>query len=321
MVVSALAPSAFVLGLAIVLDLLIGDPSYAFHPVRLMGRTLGWIENILRGVGAEGYLGGCWLFLALSLLWVGGTSVVALILSSWSGLVAGAIHLFLLYSLVALRDLLKHVMAVERAAAAEDLEGARRAISQLVGRDIERMDVKACRRAAIESLSENLVDGFVSPILWYSLLGLPGLVLFKVVSTMDSMVGYKTIRYLRFGWCGARLDDLMNLVPARLTWLLLSLVASILPGCSGRKALLVGWKQHAIVPGPNSGWSEAAAAGALSRRLVGPIWMRGGLVTDIWLGNPADPPAGQSGDVPRACVLVTSTALLFGTACIVSLLR
>ena len=96
------------------------------------------------------------------------------------------------------------------------------AVAKLVGRDTARMDGAACTRAAIESLSENLTDGFISPVFWYALGGLPGLSLFKVVSTMDSMVGYKTERYLRFGWCGARMDDWMNWIPARITWLLLS---------------------------------------------------------------------------------------------------
>ena len=91
-----------------------------------------------------------------------------------------------------------------------------------MGRDTTAWTRAACRRAAIESLSENLTDGFISAIFWYVLPGLPGLVVFKVVSTMDSMVGYKTPRYLRFGWCGARLDDVMNFVPARLTWLLIA---------------------------------------------------------------------------------------------------
>jgi adenosylcobinamide-phosphate synthase len=172
------------------------------------------------------------------------------------------------------------------------------------------MDGAACTRAAIESLSENLTDGFVSPVFWYALGGLPGLVLFKVVSTMDSMVGYKTERYFRFGWCGARTDDLMNWIPARITWLLLSVAAWVLPGYSGRKSLMVGWRQHGIVPGPNSGWSEAATAGALERRLIGPIWAGGQLVTDVWLGDADDVPAGEPRDFHRAAVLITATGVL-----------
>ena len=148
-------------------------------------------------------------------------------------MLAWLVHAFLLYSLLALGDLLHHVWRIEAAVRAGDLPRARRAVSALVGRDTDRMDGGACRRAAVESLSENLTDGFVSPVFWYVLAGLPGLVLFKVVSTMDSMVGYKTPRYLRFGWCGARLDDVMNYLPARITWLVIAALAALLPGVLG----------------------------------------------------------------------------------------
>ena len=135
---------------------------------------------------------------------------------------------------------------------------------------------------------------------WYVLAGLPGLLLFKVASTMDSMVGYKTDRYLRFGWCGARLDDLMNYIPARLAWILLGLCAIPFRGLSATKGWQVGLSQHGVVPGPNPGWSEATMAGVLQRRLIGPIWRSGTLVTDVWLGDPADPPAGSDDDVKNA---------------------
>jgi cobalamin biosynthesis protein CobD len=200
-------------------------------------------------------------------------------------------------------------LAVERAVRQGDLPEGRRRIAQLVGRDTDRMDLAACRRAAIESLSENLVDGVVTPIFWYTVAGLPGVVLFKVVSTMDSMVGYKTPLYLRFGWCGARLDDVMNWLPARIDWLLTAFCALLLPGCSGSKALRVGWQQHALMPGPNSGWSEAATAGAIQRRLVGHIWRQGQLVTELWLGEASDPPAGDDTDVQRTAILLTVTGL------------
>src|SRR5205814_3744408 len=175
---------------------------------------------------------------------------------------AWLVHVFLLYSLLALGDLIHHVRRIEAAVRSGNLPGARLAVSSLVGRDTDRMDGAACRRAAVESLSENLTDGFVSPVFWYVLLGLPGLVLFKVVSTMDSMVGYKNERYLRFGWCGARVDDVMNYVPARLTWMIITVLACVAPTYSGAKAWLVGLRQHALLLGPNSGWSEAAMAGA-----------------------------------------------------------
>jgi adenosylcobinamide-phosphate synthase len=310
-------PNAFVLIFAVILDLLLGDPVYPLHPIRLMGHTLSLFERGLRRIGADGYGGGIALFFLLAIFWVGGTVVllVAWFIISWKLLFV--LEVFLAYSCLALRDLLKHSWAVEKAARAGDLAGARIAIARLVGRDTDRMDIAACRRAAIESLSENLTDGFTSAIAWYVVAGLPGLVLFKVVSTMDSMVGNKTPRYLKFGWCGARLDDVMNFVPARLTWLLISVVAIFVPRCSAAKALRIGWTQHAILPGPNSGWSEAATAGGIQRKLIGPIWMGGALVTDVWVGDAEDPAAGEDdSDVWRASVLVCATGLVFAAVAV-----
>jgi adenosylcobinamide-phosphate synthase len=308
--VGILRPHATLLAGAVLLDFLIGDPVYAAHPIRLIGRTLSWFENLLRKLRADGYGGGIALFLLLSIVWVGGASAILVELQKWNHYAASLFYLFMVYSCLALHDLVRHSWAVEAAARRNDLDGARTFVSKLVGRDTDRMDIAACRRAAIESLSENLTDGFVSPLCWYVVAGLPGLVLFKVVSTMDSMVGYKTPRYLKFGWCGARIDDLMNFVPARITWLLLTLFSFVIPGCSGRKAFSVGWQQHAILPGPNSGWSEAATAGGIQRRLLGPIWVKGSLVTDVWLGDPLDPPAGSGSDLPRAAILNVAAGVL-----------
>jgi adenosylcobinamide-phosphate synthase len=308
--VGALAGDPTALAAAVLLDLAIGDPVYPLHPIRLMGGTLTLFERGLRRIGADGYGGGIALFLLLALVWIGAISAITIALASattpW---IAWAWHVFILYSLLALGDLLRHVWRVERAVNRDDLAAAREAIGHLVGRDSDRMDGAACRRAAVESLSENLTDGYTSALFWYAFLGLPGLVLFKIASTMDSMVGYKTPRYLQFGWCGARLDDVMNYIPARATWLLIAAIAAIVPGCSARKALRIGREQHAILPGPNSGWSETATAGALQRRLVGPIWMRGTLVTDVWIGDPADPPLSTHADVIRAITFVTATGL------------
>lgn len=312
-----LRPEPWFLAAGILLDLLLGDPQYAAHPIRLMGGTLSRMESALRKVRLDGYVGGVLLFVMLAVVWVGGISALLLLLPA---IATNAVHVFLVYSLLALRDLLRHGWDVENAARRGDLSAARAAIAKLVGRDTSKMDLAACRRAAIESLSENLTDGFISPVFWYGVAGLPGLLLFKVVSTMDSMVGYRTPRYLRFGWCGARTDDLMNWLPARVTWLLITGLSFVVPGYSGRKSLLVGWRQHAVVPGPNSGWSEAATAGAIQRRLVGPIWAAGSMVTDVWLGDPADPPAGERAtDFPRSAALVIIVGLCASVLAIAAL--
>lgn len=304
---SFLAGHPVVLAVAVLADLALGDPVYRWHPVRIIGHWLTDIEDWLQRRGFDGRGGGVALFLLLVAASVGVASALVLgagAIAPWAGWLA---HGLLVYSFLALGDLLRHVWRVEKALMHDDLAAARLAIRNLVGRDTETMDAAACRRAAIESLSENLTDGFTSPLFWYVAGGLPGLVVFKVVSTMDSMVGYKTPRYLRFGWCGARLDDVMNFVPARITWLLIAAVALVVPRSSPRKALVVGLQQHAVLPGPNSGWSEAATAGAIQRRLVGPIWIERRIVTDTWIGDPSDPPAGSHHDVIAALALVVVT--------------
>jgi adenosylcobinamide-phosphate synthase len=314
--IERLAPSAVLLVVAVLADLAIGDPVYAWHPIRLLGRLLTALENRLRAIGADGYGGGILLFIGLAAVALTATVGAVAIATAASGWVAWLLHALILYSLLALGDLVHHVWRIERAVRAGDLDRARLAVRALVGRDTDRMDAAACRRAAVESLGENLTDGFVSPLCWYVLAGVPGLVVFKVVSTMDSMVGYKSERYLRFGWCGARLDDVMNYVPARVTWLVIAAVALILPGFSGRKAWTVGFQQHTILLGPNAGWSEAATAGALERRIVGPIWLNGALVTEAWIGDPSDPELATAQDVTRALVLSVVTGLVVVAACV-----
>ena len=298
------------LAAAVVLDLLLGDPVYRVHPVRLMGASLNLVEKGLRHIGADGYGGGIALFVVLALFWVVTVAIVQLgfaVVGAWP---AWLFHVFIVYSLLAFGDLFRHVWRVERALERGDLNAARTAIGRLVGRDTDRMDGGACRRAAIESMSEGLPDGYASAIFWYVLLGLPGLIVFKVVSTMDSMVGYRTPRYLRFGWCGARLDDAMNFIPARMSWLLIALSAVVVPRCSPGKALVIGYRDAGLLPSPNSGWPEAATAGAIRRRLVGPIWRNSQLVTDIWIGDPNDPPASARPDLVRATVLILIAGLI-----------
>jgi adenosylcobinamide-phosphate synthase len=318
--IDLLGPDPLALAVAVALDLVLGDPVYGAHPVRLIGRTLAACESALRRLGADGYGGGIALFLLLAAGWIGAIGGLLIAAHRLDPRLAWIVHVFFLYSLLALGDLLRHGWSVERALRRDDLASARVAIARLVGRDVDRLDPAACRRAALESLSESLTDGFTSALFWYALGGMPGLVLFKVASTMDSMIGYKTPRYLRFGWCGARADDVLNFLPARLTWLLVAITSLVIPGCSASKALRVGLRQHAVLPGPNSGWSEAATAGAIQRRLVGPIWMKGQLVTDAWIGDPNDPPASTAADFNRGAMLVLAAGGL-ATGIAVGVLR
>ena len=308
---AAIRPDPIVLTIAVLLDLAIGDPTYRYHPVRMIGRSLTRIEQWLRHAGADGYGGGMLLFLLLSLSAIGPIAVVIVLAANVSPSTQVLSEVFFVYSLLALGDLLRHVWRVEAYVRGGDVCAARMAVSDLVGRDTDGLDAGGCRRAITESLFESLTDGFLSPLFWYMAGGLVGLTLFKVVSTMDSMVGFKTPAYLQFGWCGARLDDAMNYLPARFSWVLIGFVACWLPDLSGTKAWRIGLAQHGWLPSPNSGWSEASAAGALQRRLVGPIRLRGVEVTDLWLGDPADSPLAEAVDVERAMRLATTTAVSY----------
>ena len=236
---------------AAVLDFAIGDPFFRWHPVRLIGRSVSTLESWLRRAGADGRIGGCALVALVGSLWSGGVWTLQVAIDAAHPIASAGFHLVCVYFFLALGDLLRHCDKVDLCG--NDIAAARQATGKLVGRDTDRMDAAACRRAAVESLAENLVDGFIAPVFWYALAGLPGLVLFKAVSTMDSMVGFRNERYRLFGWCAARSDDLLALVPARLGWLLITLSALVVPKAAGRKACRVAWSQHGVVPGPEPG--------------------------------------------------------------------
>src|SRR5665213_1172827 len=194
-VISAFHGSATLLCVALALDLLIGDPQYRLHPIRTMGKLLATLEKGLRKIGLSGYIGGILLAVLLSVISLGVYSGIAQLLQSLHPWIRTAFDLFILYSLLALGDLFRHVHRVAKAARRGDEVDARFQLSRLVGRDTTLLDAKACCRAAIESLSESALDGVWAALFWYALLGMPGLILFKVASTMDSMVGYRNEYY------------------------------------------------------------------------------------------------------------------------------
>jgi len=306
--------------LGLFLDALIGDPVFAWHPIRLLGRLLQAYERLLFRLRLNGYVGGILLLLLLAgtvlplcvLFLAAARALHPLAFTAAAGVLA--------WCCLALRDLIAHGERIASAIARGDLGAARQAISMLVGRDTDRMDLAACGRGAVESMAENLVDGVLSPLVYLMLFGPLGGVLFKIISTMDSMVGYKNERYLRFGWCGARTDDVANFPIARWCFLLLVALGAILPGLNGRKGWRVGRAFHHYVPGPNSGWPEATIAGVLNTRLIGPIYKNGQLVADLWLGDPDDAPGAHEGHIRRTYfLLVLATALTLLTGLLVSL--
>lgn len=264
--------SAFILALALALDAIMGEPRWLWsrlpHPAVLMGRAVGWLELRLnqerarwKGTLATGVL----------VLVAGGLGHA---LSSLGGL----IELLALAILLAHRSLIDHVRAVADGLRMSLREG-RRSVGMIVSRDTSIMDENAVSRSALESLAENFSDGVIAPAFWYLIAGLPGILIYKVVNTADSMVGYRTPRYEAFGWSAARLDDLLNWIPARLTAALLALVGAQTPNW---RQIRQGARKHRS---PNAGWPEAALAQSLNFALAGPRVYDGHLRNLAWV-NP-----------------------------------
>ena len=304
-------PHLFALALGFLLDLLLGDPHWAPHPVRLMGHLIAGLEKLLRRIFPATDRG---LHLAgffLVVLTAGFSSGAAVLLLWLCGLVspwlAFAAETVLCYQLLATKALRDESMKVSAALEAGDLPGARRAVGMIVGRDTERLDQAGVAKAAVETVAENASDGVIAPLLFMAVGGAPLGVFYKACNTMDSMVGYKNDRYLWFGRCAARWDDVMNFIPARLSGLLMCLAAP-LAGLDGRNAWRIFRRDRKKHKSPNAAHTEAAAAGALHLQLNGPNWYFGQLVEKPTLGDDDRPI--QTADIRRANRLLYATASL-----------
>jgi len=241
---------------ALLLEWGIGDPQSRYHPVALFGRWASWCESFLYAdQRRRGLI--TWLFvitIPLSLLWTG------------HKLIGWPFDVLLLWASIGWKSLFQHVRAVLAAATEKD---ARLAVSKIVSRDTEHMSQQDTRSAALESLAENASDAIVAPLFWFLLLGPIGAACYRMVNTLDAMWGYRNQRYLSFGWCPAKVDDIANWIPARLTARLML--------WAGKPAKWADIKQQAEThASPNAGWPEVALAYAADVRLGGPV-LRGGI--------------------------------------------
>lgn len=218
---------------------------------------------------------------------------------TWLGLLATALAAS---SLLAQRSLGQHVQAVADALETGGLEAGRKAVSQIVGRDPDRLDEAGVSRAAIESLAENFSDGVVAPAFWLGVGGLPAGVAYKAANTADSMIGHRNEKHGAFGWAAARFDDLINLPASRLTALLLILACWFVPGADARAAFNAVRRDAARHRSPNAGWPEAAMAGALGLALAGPRVYGGEMVQDATMGEGGRREA-TAADIRRALAL------------------
>lgn len=261
-------PDPLVIFLALLIDLLIGDPRWLPHPVVAIGRLIGALDRGLRRTWLNERLAGILLLLLVVIVSAGATLIL---LEGVAALLppAGWIAAILVAATcLSARSLHTESARVASALLSGDLPAARRYLSYIVGRDTDRLDEPEIWRAVVETVAENTSDGIIAPLFWLTIGGPVAAMAFKAVSTLDSMVGYKNRRYLHVGWASARMDDLLNYIPARLSALLL-IMAAPLAGCSASGAARITLRDRLNHPSPNSGHPEAAAAGALGVRLGG----------------------------------------------------
>ncbi|HEV3263205.1 MAG TPA: adenosylcobinamide-phosphate synthase CbiB [Gemmataceae bacterium] len=276
------------LPLGFMLDQVLGDPAGWPHPVRWIGRLIGRLESPLRRILPE-RLGGILLLLTVAAVTGGLTWLLleaAALWHPWARLAAATV---LVYCGLGTRSLARETEAVLASCRREDWTAARRGLAGIVGRDTQDLPPEEIYRACVETVAENTSDAVVAPLFYAALAGPVGLWVYKAVNTLDSMVGYRSPRYLRFGWASARADDLANFLPARLTYVLLAMAALVTGHRAGR-ALRVGWLDGRKHPSPNAGWAEAAMAGALAVELGGPSTYAGVLSEKERLGVPGAPP-------------------------------
>lgn len=306
----------FALLLGFLLDLLLGDPRWLPHPIRAIGALIAGLEKLLRKIFPKnqgGEMAGGVALVILVLALSGGFTLLVLWLCGKVGLwLRFLAETILCFQLLATRSLKGESMKVYKALKAGDLEGARYAVSMIVGRDTQCLDEAGVARAAVETVAENASDGVIAPLIFLAIGGaLLGMV-YKAVNTMDSMVGYKNDQYLWFGRCAARLDDVVNFIPARLAGLLMCLGAGF-SGFDAPNALRIFRRDRKNHKSPNSAHTEAAAAGALHIQLGGSNYYFGKLVEKPTIGD-ADHPV-EPLDIVRVNRLMYATAFLALVLC------
>lgn len=304
--------SLTILPVAFALDHLWGDSQRFPHPVRWMGRMIEIAEPVFRKRFADEAMAG--LLFALSMVisvWL----VTVAVVEGMYGLhpaLGWMVELLLVYFALSAKSLRQAAEGVYGALREESLAEAKRRVSMIVGRDVDSLSRKGVIRATVETVAENLVDGVMSPVFYAAIGGAPLAMAFKMISTLDSMVGYKTPKYVMFGKASARMDDLANYIPARLAIPVISLAAQVLFG-TGRKSWLTAFREGNRHSSPNAGRPEAAFAGALGVKLGGPNTYCGQLVDKPYIGNRFG--SATTGHIPKACELMTLSAFMWTIGC------
>lgn len=291
------------------LDFIFGDPAWIYHPVRMIGKGIELGERILRRICGEKHLtaagGVLWLMTAgLSFLFPLGLLFLAYRIHPGLGF---ALEAFWCFQILAARSLCRESTKVYDRLQENDLPGARRAVSMIVGRDTESLTEEGVTKAAVETVAENTSDGVTAPLIYLMIGGAPLGFLYKAVNTMDSMLGYKNDRYLYFGRVPAGMDDIFNYIPARLTALLM-IAAAYLTGLDGKNAWKIYRRDRKKHASPNAAQTESVCAGALRVQLAGDAVYFGKLYKKEFIGDSLRPIEPQ--DIRRTQRLMYVTALL-----------
>lgn len=290
---------------ALLLDALLGDPRWLPHPVRLMGWLALRLESLTRAVvPGEKLAGAISVILVLAATGLTGWGLISLA-ALWHPLAAAVVSILLMSTCLAGRDMIVHSRRVHKALAVDDLPEARQRVGLIVGRDTAALDRSGVARACCESVAESMVDGLTAPLFWAIIGGPVGALLYKAANTMDSTFGYRNERYQYFGWAAARFDDLVNFLPARLTGLLV-VMAAFITGLNGKESWRIFRRDRLQHASPNSGHTEAAAAGALGLQFGGSNYYFGEVVVKPTIGEP-----GQAA-APEHILLVNRLFILTG---------
>ncbi len=278
--------------IGMILDWVFGDPVWLYHPVRIIGKWISFLEKILRKFAGDQEGNEKKLLIAGGILWIlvilASAAVpmgILYLAEKFSPCAAFVLECFWCYQLLAARSLGKESKKVYKKLIQDDLPGARLAVSMIVGRDTENLTVEGVTKAAVETVAENTNDGVIAPLI-YMLIGGPILgFVYKAVNTMDSMLGYKNEKYLYFGRVAAKMDDVAGFIPARISALLM-ILASCLLGMDGKNALWIWKRDRRKHASPNAAQTEAVCAGALQVQLAGDAWYFGKKHEKDTIGDP-----------------------------------
>ena len=278
--------------IGMILDWIFGDPVWLYHPVRIIGKWIAFLEKIFRKLAGDQEGNEKKLLIAGGILWtlviLASAAVpmgILYLAEKFSPCAAFVLECFWCYQLLAARSLGKESKKVYKKLIQDDLPGARLAVSMIVGRDTENLTVEGVTKAAVETVAENTNDGVIAPLI-YMLIGGPILgFVYKAVNTMDSMLGYKNEKYLYFGRVAAKMDDVAGFIPARISALLM-ILASCLLGMDGKNALWIWKRDRRKHASPNAAQTEAVCAGALQVQLAGDAWYFGKIHEKDTIGDP-----------------------------------